>query len=128
LFFFSIYAHTPWHRLEGYTFEQYQTEFHRNYAPEEITLRKANFDRNMKAIREHNADSSKTWKKGVNHFTDKTDEEFKIRLGVKKGLLYKHHAESIEVEVPPIQLSASALPVSVDWREKGNYYSCQRSG
>jgi len=70
----------------------------------------------------------KPGKKGVNHFTDRTDEEFEYRLGVKKGLLYKHHAESMEVEVPPILTSREALPVSVDWREKGIITSIKDQG
>jgi len=54
----------------------------------------------------------------VNHFTDRTDEEFRTRLGLKKSLLYKHHAESLVVERPVNMVDVSALPLSVDWREK----------
>jgi len=52
----------------------------------------------------------------VNQFTDRKDEEYRTRLGLKKNLLYKHHAESLVVERP---LESIYLPSSVDWREKG---------
>jgi len=117
LLFILGHCRTPWYLLDDYTFEQYQAEFQRTYSPEEFSLRQSIFERKLKAIREHNANPTNTWKAGVNHFTDRTEGEFRTRLGVKKGLVHKHHAESIVVERPP--LTMSPIPVSVDWRDKG---------
>jgi len=88
---------------------------------EETTTRSSKdrriFERKLEAIRRHNSDSTQTWKAGVNHFTDRTDEEFRTRLGLKKSLLYKHHAEALNVETP--HAHPGALPLAVDWRDKG---------
>jgi cathepsin L len=112
------YCKTPWYLLDrDYTFQKYQAEFSREYTDEEVPIRREIFERNLQAIRQHNADPTKTWKVGVNHFTDRTDAEFRTRLGLKKSLLYKHHAESLVVERPPV--TDMAIPSSVDWRDKG---------
>jgi cathepsin L len=112
-----VQSRTAWHQLQSYTFENYQNEFQKKYSPEELPMRQAIFERKLREINAHNADSTKTWKAGVNHLTDRTDAEFRTRLGVKKSLLYKHHAETLVVERPPV-VDVSALPPNVDWREK----------
>jgi cathepsin L len=112
-----VYSRTAWHELHSYTFEKYQAEFQRKYTSEELPLRQAIFERKLDTIRRHNSDLSKTWKAGVNEFTDRTDQEFGARLGLKKSLLYKHHAESLNVERP--QPVPGPLPLAVDWRDKG---------
>jgi cathepsin L len=110
-------SRTLWHELEGYTFEKYQDEFNRKYTPEELSFRRELFERKLSEIRAHNADPTQTWKAGVNHFTDRTDEEFRTRLGLKKGLLYAQYEERLR-DVKYQEIDVSALPVSVDWREK----------
>jgi len=112
-----VQSRTPWYELQRYTFEHYQNEFQKNYSPEELPMRQALFEKKLKEINSHNANPTKTWKAGVNHFTDRTDAEFRTRLGVKKSLLYKHHAETLVVERPPM-VDVSALPTNVDWRDK----------
>jgi cathepsin L len=113
-----VYAAKPkWYSLHTYSFEQYQADFGKTYTEDEVDFRRQIFERKLEEIKAHNNDNTKTWKMGVNQFTDRTQEEFSRRLGVKKSLLYKHHAESLEVVRPdPIE---GGVPASVDWRTKG---------
>eukprot|EP01125_Pyxidicula_operculata_P003741 TRINITY_DN149_c0_g3_i1.p2 TRINITY_DN149_c0_g3~~TRINITY_DN149_c0_g3_i1.p2 ORF type:complete len:370 (-),score=85.08 TRINITY_DN149_c0_g3_i1:51-1160(-) len=77
-----------WHQLEGYTFENFVAEHKKVYNPTEFQLRSKIFNANLAKIKKHNMDTTKTWKEGVNHFTDLTDEEFRGVLGLNKGMLY----------------------------------------
>jgi len=111
-------AKTQWHQLDTYSFDDYRAEFNKQYAStEELQLRKVVFEKKLEEIRAHNKDTTKTWKAGVNHFTDRTPDEFRSRLGLKKSLLYSHHAsDSFTVKKTQIM---DPLPVSADWRDKG---------
>jgi len=103
---------TRWYQLDGYTFKDYVKEFHRSYTPEEYQHRKQIFDLKLESIRAHNNDERYTWKKGVNQFTDRADEEFRRLLGYKKHLAQPGPpADSKRTPSPH-------LPVSVDWRTK----------
>jgi len=97
----------------------------KTYSPEEAQMRREIFVSHLASIRQHNADPSRTWKKGVNNMTDWTDEEFKQILGLKKGIVYlnKDHDST---EWQPISLDA--LPASVDWRNKGIITAVKNQG
>jgi len=82
------------------------------------TLTERKFSRKkLNSIRLHNSDSSKTWKQGVNHLSDRTEEEFSRLLGLRKDILYKYKAETPETAFPTYNVAQ--LPPSVDWRTKG---------
>ena len=50
-------------------------EFGKTYdTTEEYNLRKSIFETKLQNIRLHNEDSTKSWKKGVNQLTDRTEE------------------------------------------------------
>jgi cathepsin L len=102
---------------EDYSFETYLREFGKNYQGAEYLLRKQIFQQQLNEVVKHNKESSKTWKKGINHMSDWTDSEFSQLLGVKKGLLAASKAKRMEskVNLPPIDINA--LPSHVDWRE-----------
>ena len=72
------------------TFEQFQTEYSKNYLRTgEEEYRKVIFLRNLAKIEAHNADSTNTYQLGVNQFADLTDAEFKalyLTLTVPKDL------------------------------------------
>ena len=68
-----------WHQLDGYTFERYVEDFNRPWVKgtPEWDQRAEIFYTKLKKMQAHNADNSKTWKRGVNHFTDMTAAEWK---------------------------------------------------
>jgi len=77
-------------------------------------LRKGLFEDHLAAIRKHNSDPTQTYKKGVNMFTDLTDQEFGRYLGFDAS-----RSTTRERSAPAGALEPSALPSSVDWRTKG---------
>jgi len=110
-----VAAKTRWHQLEGYTFEHYKKEYGRTYATAaEHSRRQGLFEANLAAATKHNADSSKTWKEGVNHMSDWSEAEFGRLLGYNKALGYSQH-----VEGPPVDpsLTGDDLPTAIDWRD-----------
>ena len=81
----------------------------------------AAFAANLKDILAHNADATQTWKKGVNKFSGMTRAEFKASLS---GYKARHGgAAQARAGALPAPLAGhqpvSALPASLDWREKG---------
>lgn len=117
--------HSKWFELDDYTFEKYISEFGKKYmSVDEHNQRESLFYEKLSKIKQHNKDHSKTWKEGVNHFTDRTEEEFMQVLGLNKQLLYstKYKRDQSFTKKPishvnPIDVKA--LPPSVDWRTKG---------
>jgi hypothetical protein len=58
-------------------FGKYQTEFGKQYtSPKEYVQRKAIFEANLKEIEKHNENRANTYTRGVNQFTDMTQNEF----------------------------------------------------
>jgi len=111
----AVSAYTQWHELDGYTFEDYVSEFDKHYELEEYDMRKAIFNREIEAARTHNKDTTKTWKEGVNKYTDATVEEFKALRGYKKGARVPEKRS----EVPYVPTKLVDPPASIDWRTKG---------
>eukprot|EP01043_Picozoa_sp_COSAG02_P005877 COSAG02_NODE_162_length_32474_cov_13.222511_13_plen_384_part_00 len=115
---------TRWHELESYSFEDYEREFDRHYESEaERDQRRQIVEQNLRDARLHNADPGQTWKRGVNHFTDRTENELAVMKGLDRELLFRPGTESAAHPVPQHLLDDSIrmgdLPTSVDWREKG---------
>jgi len=104
--------------LDSYTFDHFVNDFKRSYSSEiEKLHRKALFEQRLEEIKQHNANSSKTWKLGVNQFTDRTEDEFRKMLGVKKGAITKNAAKiksasQIDYDVRKYE------DQNVDWRDK----------
>jgi len=57
-------------------FEEWKGKFGVTWAAEEEAYRRLIFEKNAVAIEKHNADSTKTYKRGINQFSIYTDEEF----------------------------------------------------
>lgn len=115
-----------WHELTvSYSYEQYRSHFRSGEATppaEELAIRRARFARNLAEIMVHNTDSTQTWKKGVNQFTDLSDEEFRATLAQPAALKAARAQASSAATEPPdsiISVNVEALPESVDWRTKG---------
>ena len=116
LLFAGASARTTWRELDGYSFESYVTEFGKNYAAdsEEWSFRAVLFAERLEAVRAHNADASKTYKMGVNQFTDGTAEEFKAA----KGYAGTSHAATADAATVAAAARGAVVPDSLDWREK----------
>jgi len=107
-----------WQLKEGYSFEKYASEFNKLYQDDkEFLQRKDIFERKLEKIRLHNEDPTKTWKEGVNQFTDRTPEEFKQLLGLRKADVYRFAAKHDSYNYAPPK--ASPIPDSIDWRTSG---------
>jgi cathepsin L len=107
------FARPKWFELDGYHFDQYIKDFTKHYEPQEYKMRREIFEKNLRDIYAHNRDSTKTWKEGVNHMTDWTEEEFRSMLGYK--LQPKRDESRIYRPAKPTE----ALPASIDWRTAG---------
>ena len=81
---------TKWHQLNGYTFDKYVMEFGKSYAPEEYAARKNIFEEKLEKIRAHNNDPTKTWKSGVNHLTDLSENVGRNNLFILKIVVGIH--------------------------------------
>jgi len=115
LFVSVVLARPKWHQLDGYSFEKYYEDFNKFYPDSEIEFRRAIFDKKLSEIKSHNANPSYTWKEGVNHLTDLSDQEFSRMLGYNKQLGYKQVAKRSQIYE---KVDISLLPTSVDWRQK----------
>jgi len=113
----GIQAKPAWNELEGYTYENYLEEFGKYYTMEELENRRAIFNVNLVGIKRHNQDSTKSWKKGINKFTDMTRDEFKSTLGYRAELANLPSPFRTEYTGP--LKNVRDLPASVDWRQKG---------
>jgi len=113
----AAHATRDYENVVGYTFGEYVTEFDKNYdSAIDRAAHKSTFDRNLAEIIRHNADSSQTWKAGVNQFTDMTPEQMKVFFG------YNAQMASVRRETmpkAPVHHFTGELPDSVDWRSKG---------
>ena len=119
LFVTSVFAiKTRWHELEakGYSFEDYKREWGKTYeSAEEEKSRSKIFDAHLADIVSHNRDTTQTWKKGVNQFTDLTRAEFKIRLGIQKAQMFVETPRHIKVS----SAIKAQIPLNKDWRNDG---------
>lgn len=61
-------------------FVDYQAKFGKSYTEVESAYRQAIFNANVDAMNAHNADSTQTYKMGINRFTDMTQEEFETTM------------------------------------------------
>ena len=107
-------ARPHWSALEGYTFEQYVQDFGKNYVAgtEEYRQREANFNAYMREAKLHNA-GTKTWKKGVDHMSDWTNEEF---LAINRAYPSSNKFLKASPNAQQYKVKGIALPKTVDYR------------
>jgi len=114
-------ARPTWDKLShDYSFDQYLKDFQKWYDGDEYKQRQELFQSRLAVILEHNADESHSYKRGVNHFTDMTEEERQQMRGLDKALLYHTKTSADTPFVADHETTANDLPVdapySLDWR------------
>lgn len=117
-FLTSLLLPSPRHELDAsYSFEVYAREHGKTYSSKEAQGRKTLFQAELARVLAHNADSTHTWKRGINRFSDMTKGEKKRFLGANGAALHK---EVREHKTQPVRRSSSMpLPRSKDWRDDG---------
>ena len=106
-----------------YTFAQFKLDHEKVYeSAAEEAKRATIFDATKREIEAHNKDTSQTWTKAVNQFSDMTPEEFRGSHGwVNAAGLDQHGIASFSesaLEIPS-DFKLADLPKTVDWRTKG---------
>eukprot|EP00760_Papus_ankaliazontas_P003836 PhM_4_TR11656/c5_g2_i10/m.16424 len=110
---------TRWHDLEAksYNHDMYVAEFNKVYADaSEHKLRKAAFERNLAAVHSINRQGL-SWKAGVNHLTDRTDEELKAMRGYRREMAYASRLGQSNKAVEYHKITGKAIPDSLDYRQ-----------
>lgn len=108
------------YELDSYTFDDYLLESGKVYKnSDEYKLRKEIFMENFKIIQQHNS-QKKSWKAGINQFTDQTKSELKMNYGADKRALHLKTKNSTSIKS---RFSDVTLPASVDWRNVPNVVS-----
>jgi cathepsin L len=104
-------------------FINYLGQYRKSYGTkEEFLFRMQNFARNYKKVQEHNAKNS-SYRLGINHMSDMSEEEFKKMLGS-----YKVQPKEHKPLGSFIVFNTTDLPTSVDWRPTGAVTSVKDQG
>jgi len=110
-----------WNELKDYSFKDYVIEHRKTYKNvDELNFRRNLFEANIAEIKRNNEDTTRTWKEGVNQFTDRTIEERERVLGVDKSLMYYMKTRpDAKAPINKQWIPESQLPTSIDWRTQG---------
>jgi len=88
--------------------------------------REVSFDARLRTIKAHNADATQTYKRGVNHLTDRTIDELRPLHGLDRALLFAERAqelfetvESASAVTAQSPWATSENPPGLDWRRAG---------
>jgi len=104
-----------------YSFSSYKADYAKIYADlAEEQYRKTIFLRNIIKIEEHNADKTQTYTKGINQFSDLTDEEFKAQY---LTLMAPHKKVTVISEE-----SFTPIVGDVDWVAQGKVTAVKNQG
>ncbi len=108
-----------WHQLEGYTFDQFLTDFHITLEKDSIeyATRKVVFLTELARVKAHNAKNA-SWKEGVNKYSLMTPNEKKVSFGRSKGADRTHKPARLGASEHS-QKPVTELPTDLDWRNAG---------
>jgi KDEL-tailed cysteine endopeptidase len=105
-------------------FASYMSDYGKVYSSkEEVLSRQQIYFDNVKRIELHNANPHKTYEKGINQFTDMTEEEFLEAFPELPPI-----PDDVEVEDPIARLGGMAPPDAWDWRTKGAVTAVKNQG
>ncbi|XP_030519581.2 zingipain-2-like [Rhodamnia argentea] len=97
--------------------EQWMTQYGRTYKnPEEKERRREIFERNLQFIKDFTASGNRTFKVGINQFSDLTNDEF---VRSHTGYLASKQPKSTRTGSLSHQYPTGDVPDSIDWVEKG---------
>jgi len=97
------------------TFDDYLVEFGKSYSDETSYFTHMRiFERSRDEVVAHNADTSQTWKKGINQFSDMTETERSQFFGLNRHIINKN----LMLNHEDFHYDLNTLPDSVDWRTK----------
>jgi cathepsin L len=108
-------------RARGYdfSFEEYQAEYNKSYAPAELNDRKAAFQSALAQIRAHNEQTpAPSWWMGLSEHSDKSAAEWAQLKGLHRPSFFAHHA-SLRATLAAAPAAPAILPEAVDWRKEG---------
>jgi cathepsin L len=105
--------------LETYTFQQFMTQFRREYkeGTQEFIKRERVFYKNLKFLIGVNKNPRSLWRAGVNKFMDMSQDEFEKMLGYKKaskGMV----SSFLQNATDSSELPVVTLPKKHDWRDR----------
>ena len=118
-------------------FAQYQKDFGKNYSSlEEFELRYHHFKNTLSTINEHNLDKMATFTMGINHFSDLSPEEFRVKFlgGFKQSNVTAAACSKFPGTSPTETTSkfpgtgGKALSDSIEWNTKGKVTSVKDQG
>lgn len=120
----GVGAKTLWHQLDDYTFEGYLKEYNKFYPEGDVyEYRKGLFLKKLAGVRKHNADPTKSWKNGINKFSDRTHEEFKAMATGRT------HTPLPSVTLEDLNRKYGAdPPATIDWRTKNAVTKVKNQG
>lgn len=102
--------------MQGYTFERYVVDFKKPYGSPSHPAhahRRANFNINLAYVQNLNKDTTRSWRAGVNMFTDMSTEEFKAYNRFKKS---SDSVRGVPTVVHGAPAPTEVMPLTVDWR------------
>jgi len=105
--------------MEDKAWREYKLQFGKFYKePNAEVARYAIWKQKLREIVEHNSNSKHTYKKGLNHFSDLTHEEYRQQMGGCYKLPANYTADKSEGSafLPPSNVK---IPDEVDWRQEG---------
>ena len=107
---------------EVMSFPEWRMAFKRNYAnADEEAFRARVYAENVKKIEHHNAYGSKSYRLGVNKFSDLTPEEFRTRYLQTSVMI-----DSTNRNQTDAWLDATDISSTIDWRTKVWCCACKR--
>jgi cathepsin L len=110
----GCFATPTWRDLHGYSFEQYNSDFGKDYVrgTAEYSKRESLFSAALEKILVFNSNPFNTYRMGVNHLTDTTREERATTLYGRKITSIGHHYASQRFYA----MTNATLPISIDYR------------
>jgi len=112
-----------------HTFEEFTKAFDKKYDNEEEKLyRRKVYEASLAQVLAHNVDTTQTWTKAINQFSDRTPEEFRNSHGWKPYWALKGERTFKAAPPLPVGFKLSDLPDSIDWREKGVITNIKNQG
>ena len=111
----TVYGFPKWHQLEKYTFEHYVRQARRPYVKgtQQWKEREAIFNARLEDIKQHNADGTKSWKRGINQFSDWTQDEWR---DYNRGRPSKASHSTLPTNVFKATRDPNSLPRIHDYR------------